>query len=192
MQFELRGVRLPIDHGLALFEELARLAPWLADEELLGIHPIQGSDSGSGELLLNRRTRMLIRIPVERLDDVLKLSGKAIQVAGNHLSIGAGKVKPLTRHTPLYAHIVTTGSSDEGEFARDIMALLDELAIDTRFICGRQQSITTPIGREAGYSLMLHGLPIEHAFRVQHLGLGGNRKMGCGIFIPHKSIAALV
>lgn len=192
VQFELRGGRLPIDHGLALYEALARLAPWLADEELLGIHPVHGSDTGGGELMLNRRTRLLIRIPTERLDDLMKLSGEEFDVAGNRLAIGAGKTRPLTRHTPLYAHLVTTGSSDEREFASDIMNLLDALEIDTRFICGKQQSVTTSVGRVAGYSLMLHGLPVEHAFRVQHLGLGGNRKIGCGIFIPHKSIAALV
>jgi len=69
--------------------------------------------------------------------------------------------------------------------------LLDEMGIDTRFICGRRQTITTDAGPVAGYSLMLHGLPIEHAIRVQQVGLGSNRLLGCGIFIPHKSITAV-
>lgn len=192
VHFELRGATLPIDHGLALFEELARLAPWLRDEELAGVHPVNGADSGLGQLILNRRTRMVVRIPSQRLDDLLVLSGQEIVVAGVKLAIGAGKTKALPRYTPLYSHIVTTGSSEEGAFARDVMTLLDELGIDTRFICGRQQQVTTTVGRVAGYSLMLHGLPIEHAIRIQQVGLGGNRKIGCGIFIPHKSIAALV
>jgi len=37
-----------------------------------------------------------------------------------------------------------------------------------------------------------HGLPIEHAIRVQQVGIGSNRKLGCGIFIPHKSIAPVM
>jgi hypothetical protein len=38
---------------------------------------------------------------------------------------------------------------------------------------------------------MLHGLPIEYAIRVQQVGIGNERKLGCGIFIPHKSINAV-
>lgn len=191
MHFELRGTFLPIDHGLLLFEALAKLAPWLRDEPLAGVHHVNGADSGRGEIILNRRTRMVVRIPAERLDDLLTLAGQTFEIGGVGLAIGAGRAKPLVRHTPLYAHMVTTGCSEEGDFARDVMSLLDDLEIDTRFICGRQQQINTPTGKVAGYSLMLHGLPVEHAIRVQQLGLGGNRQIGCGIFIPHKSIAAL-
>ena len=188
----MRGTRIPVDHGYALFNELARLLPWLAHEKLAGIHPVHGSDSGTGDLLLNRRTRLVIRIPRERLDELLGLSGLQINVAGNRLTIGGSKVKPLTQHTPLYAHLVTTGSMDERTFTQDIMRQLDELGIETRFICGKQQSLTTADGVIIGHSLMLHGLPVEHAIQVQQLGLGNNRKLGCGIFIPHKSINALV
>lgn len=185
-------MRVPIDHGLALFNELARLLPWLAQEELAGIHPIHGSDTGTGHLLLNRRTQLVIRAPKERLEALLGLSGKQIDVAGNPLAIGKSKIKPLTHHTPLYARLVTTGSLDERAFTQDIMHLLDGMGIETRFLCGKQQTITTEDGLAIGHSLMLHGLPVEHAIRVQQLGLGGNRKLGCGIFIPHKSINALV
>lgn len=192
VHFELRGKRIPVDHGYALFNELARLLPWLAHEELAGIHPIHGSDSGTGHLLLNRRTRLVIRIRRERLDELLGLSGRQIEVAGNPLTIGSGKAKALTHHTPLYAHLVTTGSQDERTFTQDVMHLLDALTIETRFLCGKQQTLTTADGVITGYSLMLHGMPVEHAIQVQQLGLGDNRKLGCGIFIPHKSINALV
>lgn len=182
---------MAVDHGYALFRELARLLPWLPGEALAGIHPIQGADSGAGELILNHRTRLVVRIPAERVNDLLAIEGQTINVAGTPLTIGAGKAKSLPRHTPLYAHCVTTGSTDEVDFASDIMRLLDEQDIETRFICGRRQTISTDAGSVAGYSLMLHGLPIEHAIRVQQIGIGSNRKLGCGIFIPHKSINAV-
>lgn len=191
VQFELRGRALPMDHGYALFLELARLLPWIADEETLGIHPVHGADTGRGELVLSRRTRLVIRTPIDRVDEIMQLSGKTMHIAGETLEIGAGKIRPLTLHTPLYAHCVTTGSDDEKEFAADVIRLLDQMHIDSRFICGRRQSITTAAGAVSGYSLMLHGLPVEHAVQVQVTGLGGNRKLGCGIFIPHKSINAL-
>jgi len=187
----LRGVRVPVDHGYALFRALAPLLPWLADEALAGIHPMHGADSGAGELILNHRTRLVLRVPAERANDTLAIEGATLDVGGNALLVGKGKPRALPRHTPLYAHRVTTGSADEAGFTRDIMRLLDELGIETRFICGKRQTISTDAGSVAGYSLMLHGLPIEHAIRVQQVGIGSNRKLGCGIFIPHKSINAV-
>jgi len=191
MQFELHGKNVPKDHGYLLFLELLRLMPWLTDEEQLGIHPIQGADTGQGQLILNRRTKLVIRTPRERVGQLEALCGKTIEINGETLTIGPSKLRSLTFHTPLYAHCVTTGSADEREFTRDVIRILDDLGIDSRFICGRRQIIHTETGDVSGYSLMLHGLPVEHAIRVQQIGIGGNRKLGCGIFIPHKSIQAL-
>lgn len=191
IQFGLRGVRIPLDHGFLLYREMTRLLPWLADEAQAGIHPIHGADSGAGELILNHRTKLVIRISAERANDLLDIQNKTISVGGHALQIGAGKARALPSHTPLYAHRVTTGSTDDTGFARDIMHLLDELGIETRFISGKPQTISTDAGLMSGYSLMLHGLPIEHAIRVQQVGLGYHRLLGCGIFIPHKSINAV-
>ncbi len=167
------------------------MLPWLADEELGGIHPVNGADTGHGELILNRRTKLLVRVASARAPELMTLSGKTIHVSGHKLEIGAGKARPLSRHTPLFAHCVVTGSEDELDFANDIIRLLDDLKIDSRFICGKRQSIQTQDGKVSGFSLMLHGLPMEHSFLVQQQGLGKYRKIGCGIFIPHKSITAL-
>jgi len=191
IQFDIKGTLLPIDHGYFLFLELARLLPWFADEALGGIHAIHGADTGHGELILNRRAKLVVRIAAARAADLMKLSGQTIQIGGRALEIGSAKSKPLTQHTPLFSHCVVTGSEDELDFTNDIIGLLDEMKIDSRFICGKRQTIRTPDGTVSGFSLMLHGLPVEHSLFVQQQGLGKHRKMGCGIFIPHKSIAAL-
>ncbi|OIP17867.1 MAG: type I-MYXAN CRISPR-associated protein Cas6/Cmx6 [Betaproteobacteria bacterium CG2_30_59_46] len=193
VHFELQGVYLPRDHGYPLFLELSRLLPWLADETLAAVHPIHGAETGKDDLLiLNRRAKLVMRIPTHREADLAILSGQTITVGGFKLTIGKGKAKPLARYSPLYAHCVTTGSMDEEGFASDIIRLLDELKITCRFICGRRQTITTADGVAYGYSLLLHELPVEHSILVQQRGMGCNRKIGCGIFIPHKSTNALV
>ncbi len=191
VQFDVKGSLIPIDHGYELFTELARLLPWFADEPLGGIHAIHGADTGHGELILNRRTKLMIRVNSARVPDLLQLTGQTILIGGHKLEIGAGKTRPLSRHTPLFAHCVATGSEDELDFTNDIIHLLDEMKIDSRFICGKRQAIRTQDGMVSGFSLMLHGLPVEHSFLVQQQGLGKYRKIGCGIFIPHKSINAL-
>ena len=193
IHFELDGVLLPRDHGHALFLELSRLLPWLAGEELAAVHHIHGAETGKDDLLiLNRRAKLVVRIPASREADLLTLTGQTIEVGGYKLTIGKGKTKPLMRHTPLYAHCVTTGSEDEEAFTRDVIRILDELKITTRFICGRRQSIATGAGVVYGYSLMLNDLPVDQSILMQQRGMGDNRKIGCGIFIPHKSANALV
>lgn len=191
IQFDLKGDALPLDHAWLLYQGLLSIAPWLADEAILGIHPIQGADTGGGEMILNRRVKLVVRSPAGRLDDLGKLSGLSFQVGSHTLTLGASKIKPLTQHTPLYAHTVCTGSEDELAFTRDILRELDAMNITTRFICGKPQKFFDGEKIATGYSLMLHGLPIEHAIRVQQQGLGLHRKLGCGIFIPHKSITAV-
>ena len=191
VQFALTGFSIPIDHSYALFTELSKLLPWLAEDPLGGVHAIHGADSGSGELILNKRAKLVIRAATQRTSELGALCGKTITLEGHSLTIGAIKSKPLSLHTPLFAHCVTTGSEDELDFANDILRMLDEMEIDSRFICGKRQSIKTENGTVSGFSLMLHGLPVEHSILVQQQGLGTNRKIGCGIFIPHKSINAL-
>lgn len=190
IQFELKGDELPLDHAWALYQALLSAAPWIAEEDV-GIHPIQGADTGKGNMILNRRTKLVLRSPAARLPDLARLSGHSFTLDGHSLTLGASKIKPLTQHTPLYAHIVCTGSEDEQGFTRDIISQLDAMGIHTRFICGRPQKFFDGEKIAIGYSLMLHGLPIEHAIRVQQQGLGLHRKLGCGIFIPHKSITAV-
>lgn len=192
MQFELHGRSLPVDHGWLLYRELLRLAPWLADESGLGIHPVAGAANGQGELILGHRAKLMVRCRAEKIS-VLQaaLTGQGISLSGSTLAIGASKIRRLTLYTPLYAHIVTTGSRDETDFTRDIIALLDRMGISSRFICGRPQTIFDGTAETMGYSLLLHGLPLANALRVQQEGLGMNRELGCGIFIPHKSITAV-
>ena len=192
MQFELRGRSLPVDHGWALYRELLRLAPWIEEENGLGIHPVLGADSGRGELILSHRAKLVVRCRAEKIPALqTALANQEIGLAGHALGIGGSKTRRLALYTPLYAHIVTTGSTNEADFTRDVIALLDRMGINSRFICGRPQKMFDGVQETVGYSLMLHGLPLANAMRVQQEGLGTNRKLGCGIFIPHKSITAV-
>lgn len=191
IQFELKGDALPMDHAWTMYQGLLTLAPWLTDDEAIGIHPVLGIHTGGGEMILNHRAKLVIRSPAARLNDLTQLSSRTFIVSGHTLSLGASKIRPLTQHTPLYAHTVCTGSEDEKTFTKDIIGQLDKMNISSRFICGKPQKFFDGEKMVTGYSLMLHGLPIEHAIRVQQQGLGLHRKLGCGIFIPHKSITAV-
>jgi CRISPR-associated protein Cas6 len=191
VQFELKGDALPMDHAWTLYQGLLSLAPWLADEDAIGIHPVLGIHTGGGDMILNHRAKLVVRSPARWLEDLVKLEGQSFLVGGRTLTLGKSRIKPLTLHTPLYAHTLCTGHDDERIFTQDVMRGLDMMNINTRFICGKPQKFFDGEKIATGFSLMLHGLPIEHAIRVQQQGLGLHRKLGCGIFIPHKSITAV-
>ncbi len=38
---------------------------------------------------------------------------------------------------------------------------------------------------------MVADLTVEESITLQQRGLGAGRKLGCGLFIPHKAIAAM-
>ena len=40
-------------------------------------------------------------------------------------------------------------------------------------------------------TLVLHGLSTADSLLAQQRGVGLLRKLGCGVFVPHKSIAAV-
>ena len=197
LSFDLRGTAsnhgdaIPRDHRYQLAQELERLLPWITDDPSFGIHAIQGAVTENDELLLNHRSRMVLRAAKSRIENLKALSGQAIRLGNAQLTFGSMRLKPINLHTPLYAHCVTTGGVDEASFNKAVMNELDSLEIDARFICGRRQTIRLPEGEIYGFSLMLHGISIPDAVRIQETGLGMHRRLGCGIFIPHKSIKAL-
>ena len=188
--FSLRGGTIPADHGWQLFRLLAERLNWLADEPDAGVHPIRGSRAVAGEIYLGARARLMLRLPRERAEQSFALSGVRFDL-GHEIEIGSAHLRPLFAHGTLYSQFVTTGTPDEAAFHRDVSAELEGAGIGCKIVCGRMRRAQTQGAEIVGFSLMLHELPPEHSLRLQAAGLGTGRKLGCGIFIPHKSAAAV-
>ena len=189
IQFDLNGFELPEDHGYALYQEIATHLPWLREIPSAAIHPVHGAPSGrNANLVINRRVKLVMRLPLDRLADAHALVGKTIDPGAGKLLIGAAKEKPLTPFTTLYSHFVDVGNDDEVAFIKEARRLLDEMEIPGGLIPGKHRKMHTPNGVIGGYSLMLHDVSLMQSLTVQEHGLGLHRGYGCGIFIPHKSI----
>ena len=187
-QFELDGLELPEDHGHVLSQAVLAHLPWLADTPEAGILPIQGAASGRGTLVINRRAKLLVRLPLARLGDAGALVGKTLDLGFGPIRIGAMKEKPLMPFGYLYSPFVDMGTTDEAEFLDKAKACLEALGVQGGLIPGKQRKMHTPDGDIGGYSLMLHDVTLAHSITVQERGIGENRLRGCGIFVPHKSI----
>jgi len=191
--FELVGREIPEDHGLVLYQELLSAAPWLRDVEGLGIHPVQGAPSGRDNTqVINRRARLILRIPKDLQARASELVGMALHTAPGNIRIGALKIKPLTPFAYLYAHFVHFGTDIEADFLADARAALDKMGIRCGLIPGKLRKMRGPEGEVRGYSLMLHDLDLLQSIKIQETGLGDLRQLGCGVFIPHKSIKEVV
>lgn len=189
--FALQGHDLPRDHRLALAQAVAALLPWLADDPQAAVHPVK-LVPGSGERsLLSGRARLVLRVARERVADLAVLAGRTLDVGGCTLHVGEPHCRELLPHTTLYAHFVEAGEVDEGAFLDTVSAELQRLEVSCHRVCGREQRLRGPQQPLHGFSLMLHGLRAQASLRVLEQGLGGHRLMGCGVFVPHKSAAAV-
>lgn len=188
--FSLRGGSIPADHGWQLYRQLAERLDWLESEPDAGVHPIRGSRAVAGEIYLGARARLMLRLPRARAEQSFALSGARFNL-GNEVEVGSAHLRPLFAHGTLYSQFATTGTPDEAAFQRNVSTALRSARIRCKVICGKMRRAQTEGAEIVGFSVMLHELSPEHSLRMQAAGLGGGRKLGCGIFIPHKSAAAV-
>ncbi|MDH5539897.1 MAG: type I-MYXAN CRISPR-associated protein Cas6/Cmx6 [Rhizobacter sp.] len=189
--FPLRGQSLPRDHGEALADALGRLLPWLETEPTAGIHMVKVVPGDGPDGLLSGRARLLIRLPRARQEELDRLVGLALTIGRCELQLGAPKAFDLVPHGTLYAPMVAAERDDEAAFMQDVAQQLASLGVDCHCICGKRRQVHRQGVPIAGFSLMLHGLKPAQSILLQRVGLGPHRRLGCGIFVPHKSAAAV-
>ena len=207
LSFAIRCKHLPQDHNWALATAIKEHLPWIGEDHYSGIHSIHVAadangwlrpEDGSEQLLIpSRRTRLLLRITKEKLEDAQQLSGKTLDVAGHRLTVGAAKEKPLQHAAVLFARYVL---ADENQTEDDFLQRMAN-EIQTHFdfkvrkmMCGRSHYLQTPDGPQSQQftrHLMIADLNHDVSLRLQQLGLAGGKAFGCGLFLPHKEIKAL-
>jgi CRISPR-associated protein Cas6 len=203
--FPLSGRTLARDHRLALVSALCAILPDLAHQPGLAVLPVplvQGSGTKAGDCdlaWLSARAQLTVRLPRERAGMLQALEGRVLQVGDSAVRLGVAHARELLAHSTLIAHFVACEDSgaaaaaapDEASFLDAVQRELDALAVRAHAVCGKHQFITTAEGPLGGCSLMLHGLSAAASRRILARGLGVQRLLGCGVFLPHKSAAAV-
>jgi CRISPR-associated protein Cas6 len=199
--FAIECKQLPVDHAHALSAALRAVLPWLDTEPGAAVHNIHVAGSQNGwerpeqggtqYLVPSRRTKLVVRIPKERLGELqASLCGATLDLAGCLLRVGPAKTRLLSKDGTLFARqVITRPGDDESAFLAWAAAELRVLDIEVRkAVCGKELVLETPDGPLRARSLMLADLGAEEAVRIQQTGLGPRRDLGCGVFIPHKGI----
>lgn len=203
LSFKLISKQVPLDHAQQLSEELLKILPWLADEPLASIHMIHGASTGNGWnrpedsngacIYLSKRSRMLIRMPKTRYEDMNVLIGKTIQLDSFDVTFGDYQIKPLTALGTLFARYVIVGDNEtEDEFIARVASDLKGMGINlTKALCGMGHTFNLVKGLTKTMSIMVADLDPEDAVTLQQNGIGEGRTEGFGIFLAHKGIKAV-
>lgn len=202
--FHLQGRELPCDHAWALMNEIRERLPWFGEDPRHGLHLIHPAASGNGwyspedthgtTMYLPRRARLILRIPQERVTEAGLLAGGSLDIDGYPLTVGESEIRFLSLHTTLHARHMLSGAQDASEtsFLAWTAETLEGMGIRCRkMMAGRESVISTPRHSYRTRSLLLADLRQEDAIRIQQLGLGEERRLGCGVFIPHKAVRDL-
>ena len=191
--FSLAEGSFPDDHADALSLAVRRALPWFDDEPEAGILPLSGVAHGNnGVCFVGRRSRLALRLPMHRSASADSLAGTRFDLDGSWLTLGKSSMRPLLpARGVVYSHLVSVGTGDEIEFLALCRALLAERGLKPQLISGKAHELRTAQGVVRGFSLMLHGLGAAESLAVQESGLGTHRALGCGLFIPHKSVVAV-
>jgi len=200
--FAIECRSLPVDHAWALSQAVQAALPWFADEPHAGLHTVHGAASGAGwnrpegedaVLQISRRTRLVLRLPALRMRDAEALTGRTLEVAGHPMHVRGLTARPLVRIASLFSRgVMFEGESGEPDFLAAAAGALRAFGIEpATLLCGRAVTLATPQGALSTRSLMVTVATPAQSLALQRYGLGEGRKLGCGLFIPHKDVGDL-
>ena len=200
--FAIECRSLPVDHAFALSAAIQAALPWFADEPHAGLHTVHGAASGAGWnrpegedalLQLSHRTKLVLRLPESRLADAAALTGQTLDVAGFPMRVGQLSPRPLLRIASLFSRsVIFEGASDEPAFVAAAIEALRALGVAaSTMLCGRSVTLASPQRSYRTRSLMVTVATPAQSLALQRHGLGEARKLGCGLFIPHKDVGDL-
>ena len=200
--FRVIGTEVPADHGYALFGAISRILErdgdrWLHGNAAIGLHTIRGSPGAPGRYLIDERARLGLRLPADLAPRVLSLAGKSIELDGCRLRIGVPQTRALLPATTLHCRIATTRNGHaparfDAEIARQAAALdlhgrIFRVPLHAPDGAARDPSRRVVRIRDklvVGYALLATELTAQESICLQEHGLGGRRRMGCGVFVP--------
>jgi len=201
LAFPLAGERVARDHGYALYGALCRVVPGLHTAAWLGVHPLGGKPGDDGTLALAARAHLRLRLPASHIAEVLALIGARLDVGGAGLVVGAPRVHALTPASSLDARMVAikltlaprrmhaelgretldvAGFAER--YASEVKRQLEAIGIRKGFELRGRRSLTVGGRRVVGYSVRVTGLSADESLALQEKGIGGKRRMGCGLF----------
>ena len=196
--FKLQGKSLEIDHAYALAQAL-RLLLRTDTCNKIGIHGIHLAQSGNGwirpdqgsvSMPLSRRARLVIRLHRDEFDEVSQITNKRLNIAGQEITPGESSIRKLSLMKTLFSRAVCCDAEQsEADFLSAVARELKQMKIEvSKMICGKSGEIRAGNKKLFTRTLLVANLEPQESVTLQRQGLGLDRFMGCGLFVPHKGI----
>lgn len=195
--FPLKGKLLPIDNSYLIYSALSRLCPNIHSLKSIGIHPIAGRPNRYKQLKITQRSKLKIRIPLEQIPLIYQfLVEQTFKIGESQFQIGIPEYKALSPASSLYARLVIIRRSRKPEdFIEAAQRQLEKLEIIGRINLLRKNNgqlqcrQLTMRKKEGTFSLIGYGVEVTDlseadSIKLQQHGIGGKRKMMCGVFVP--------
>lgn len=188
------GDRLPADHNYRLYSAMIKQLPVLKNIDWQLI-TITGSANSDNWIKLGRQSRLGIRCSLQDLHHFTALDNQIIRIGQNLLELGESCGEAIFSTDSLQCRILTikTGCTErmnKFEFGIALGKQLQLLGINSVPQLGHPKAFKIKNHRVTGYSVRFENLTSEDSMLLQAKGLGGRRKMGCGIFVPRRQITS--
>lgn len=185
LAFRLVGKAVPVDHGYTLYSAVSRVVPEIHGARQIGLHPIRGVYQGDDTLHLAVYSRLIVRLPDEEIKNYLKLAGKRLTLDDHVLTVGVPEVRMLHPVANLRARLVTIkGFQEPNAFLQAVLRQMETLGSSGEVILGERRTFRVKEKQIVGFELAVTSLTAEESLSLQEKGLGGRRRMGCGVFVP--------
>lgn len=196
LSFPVKGTQLPADHNYKLHGVLCKEIPNLHTFENVSVNTIAGIPDKQGKIQILKGARLLLRLPVEAIAQIYPLAGKTLTIGGYPIQLGNPELQTLQPVDVLSARLVTIkGYTDPGTFLEAAQRQLNALEIQANLGIpandkGEPKRLTLRINKPersytiVGFSLVVSDLSPDDSIKLQIHGLGGKRRIGCGVFNP--------
>ena len=198
--FPATGKTLPADHNYRLYASLCKRFPELHQLANLSINTISGIPDYQGKITLTPESKLYLRLPVEAIALIYPLAGQKLNIGGHEIKLGNPELQTIKPCYSLKARLVTIkGYTEPMEFLEAAQRQLKKLEIQANIGIpankeGEPKRLTMKITKTkrnytiVGFSVVVTDLLEEDSVKLQIHGLGGKRRMGCGVFYPNTRV----
>ena len=195
LAFPIQGRTLPENNGYLLYAALSRaLDGHLPDG--VAVASVGGTPLGDWRIGLDRASWLRLRLPSERVGELLGLAGKFLEVGNHEVALGVPQIRALATASTLASRLVTIkGFTEPGPFLEAALRQMRTLNISgqpsiplltsgPRSGLPKRRILRIKGVAIVGFAMLIEGMSVEDSERLLTSGLGGRRRMGCGIFSP--------
>lgn len=198
--FKVVGKTLCKQYETILAAAMYDTLPWVANDQSIAVFLNHALEEGNGwymddnpetPLYLSRRTKLYLRIPSGKEDELLEqLQSAEFDISGHLIQFKHSQSRLLSPSETLYARYILSDEDDEEVFIQRMAESLQAMNITPRrLLCGKEREIVVNGEVFKTRSLMVNDLEKDEAIRLQQNGIGPHRHIGCGVFVPYKSIS---